>query len=72
MDSIRVIRRAVITGPAGAIGIDLCNRLCDGGIEVYAVCNLSRKRQHVLLEGVYVVNCNLNQVGIAPVGFIAS
>lgn len=63
---IRKIQKAILTGPTGAIGVALCQKLLQERVSVYAVCNPNSRRKHVLPEGVHVVNCDLNQLGQLP------
>lgn len=46
--SLRQIKKAVVTGPTGAIGIALCNELASNGIEVVAVCREGSARADAL------------------------
>ncbi len=50
----RKIKTAVVTGPTGAIGCALCQRLLNNGVYVYAVCRPNSYRQ-----GILPVNDNL-------------
>ena len=56
----RQLRRAVVTGPTGAIGTALCERLVGSGCEVYAVCRPgSRRASHLRArDGLRVVYCD--------------
>ena len=59
----RMIRRAVITGPTGAIGTALCQELAENGIQVFAVCRPGSARasavpEHENIQKVYCdVSC---------------
>ena len=66
MNEIRKIKKVVLTGPTGAIGVALCQKLLQEQVAVYAVCNPDSKRKHVLPEGVHVVDCDLNQLRQLP------
>ncbi|MFQ9961269.1 MAG: NAD-dependent epimerase/dehydratase family protein [Roseburia inulinivorans] len=60
----RMVKRVVITGPTGAIGIALINCLIENGIEVLAVCREDSKRinsipNHNLVK---IVKLNLNEI----------
>ncbi len=48
--SLRQIKKAVVTGPTGAIGIALCNELINNGISVVAVCREGSARANALPE----------------------
>ena len=57
------MKRAIITGPTGAVGISLINELVTNGIEVTAVCRRGSKRinsipNHSLVN---VVECNVDE-----------
>ena len=59
-----MVKRVVITGPTGAIGIALINCLIENGIEVLAVCREDSKRinsipNHNLVK---IVKLNLNEI----------
>lgn len=60
----RDIKRAVITGPTGAIGTALCRYLADQGITVYAVCRPDSPRIDNLpnLKLVIPIFCNMEDL----------
>ena len=55
------MKRAVITGPTGAIGIALIERLVQEQVEVYAVIRPGSKRADRIQESelVHTVSCDL-------------
>lgn len=58
------IKKAIITGPTGAVGVSLINELINNGIQVTAVCRPGSKRlsavpEHELVE---VVECGLDSL----------
>lgn len=60
----KVMKRIVITGPTGAIGIALIQHCIENGTEVYAICRKNSKRinripRHPL---VHVLECNLDKL----------
>lgn len=58
------MKKVVITGPTGAVGIALINELVSNGIEVYAICrrNSNRLCNIPKCEKVHIVECNLNEI----------
>ncbi len=64
----RDIKRAVVTGPTGAIGSALCRRLPEAGIEVYAVCRPDSPRMAALPESerLHPVMCDAGDFGSLP------
>lgn len=56
----RTVKTAVITGPTGAIGTALCEKLMGSGCEVYAICRPgSRRASHLRArDGLRVVYCD--------------
>ena len=62
----RDLRTAVLTGPTGTIGVALCKRLLKEQVTVYAVCNPSSSRKHVLPENVHIVECDLKNLAQLP------
>lgn len=56
----REIKRAVITGPTGAIGTALCRELAKSGIHVFAVCRPGSNRMGAIPhhENITVVSCD--------------
>ena len=65
---MREIRRAVVTGPTGAIGTALCRLLDKKGIDVYALVRPgSRRTEHLkYIEGVRIIECGLEDLGHLP------
>lgn len=63
MDTRTWIKKAVITGPTGAVGLALVNELIDNGIEVTAICHEGSKRiaQLPVNSLVKVIECNLDK-----------
>lgn len=65
-----MIRRAIITGPTGAIGIALIEELIKNDIAVTAVCHCDSKRIRRIPShtNVKVVQCNLDEIlSLAPI-----
>ncbi len=64
----RTIKKAVITGPTGAIGTALCRRLLDEGCTVYAVSHRGSGRISSLPkhERLHLVLCDANDMGALP------
>lgn len=60
----REIKAAVVTGPTGAIGIALCQRLLDAGAAVYAAIRPDSERSKKLPKNknLHVVSCDLKEV----------
>lgn len=60
----RIIRKAIITGPTGAIGTALCLELANNGIEVYAVCRPDSARATSLPkhERIIRVDCDISRL----------
>ena len=60
----RLIRSAVVTGPTGAVGTALCQRLLQEGIEVYAVVRPGSPRVSQLPEDkrLRVVACDADEL----------
>lgn len=58
------MKRVVITGPTGAIGVALINELIHRNIEIYAICRPESKRIINIPQDphVKIVNCALNQL----------
>ncbi len=66
MEETIKFRRAVITGPTGAIGLALCEKLLSEHIEVYAICRPGTVRAAHLPEGVELVWCDASELGRLP------
>lgn len=64
----REIHAAVVTGPTGAVGTALCERLIQEGAAVFAVVRPGSPRAAHLreLEGVRVVECDLAELSRLP------
>ena len=62
------MKKAIITGPTGAIGIALIQTLMEYGVEVTAVCHCgsSRISRIPVSDKVRIVECDLNQVKSLP------
>lgn len=65
---MRAIRSAVITGPTGAIGRALCERLAEEGLAVYAVCRPGSHRSDDIRETgrVRKVFCDVSDLPSLP------
>ena len=65
---MREIHTAVVTGPTGAIGHALCQRLLDEGIEVFAVVRPGSPRADALGErtGLILVPCDMSRLAELP------
>ena len=59
-------RRAVITGPTGAIGMALCEKLLAADVEVYVVCRPGTGRAAHLPEGVRLIWCDAAELARLP------
>ena len=57
------MKKAIITGPTGAVGISLINELVANGIEVTAVCRRGSKRMNSIPKNklVNIVECNVDE-----------
>lgn len=53
---------AVITGPTGAIGTALCQKLLNEGVKVMAVCRKNSARADRIPEGVQKIFCDLSEL----------
>ena len=60
------IRRAVVTGGTGAVGVALCQHLLDAGVEVWAVVNPASRRVSNLPRGARAVPCDLSALASLP------
>ena len=58
------MKRIVITGPTGAIGIAIIEQMIKRGIEVLAICNPLSKRSYRLPESslIKIIRCDLNDL----------
>ncbi len=58
------MKKAIITGPTGAVGISLIYELIDKGIEVTAVCRINSKRLSSIPDNslVKIVECNIDKL----------
>lgn len=57
------MKKAIITGPTGAVGVSLINELVANGIKVTAVCRRGSKRIESIPKNklVDIVECNINE-----------
>lgn len=64
----RMIQKAVITGPTGAIGQALCRELAENGVQVYAVCRPGSARAVALPQcsNIIRVDCDISQLQNLP------
>ena len=62
----RNIRKVVITGPTGAIGTALCQKLLDEKIEVFAVVRPESKRLDGIPNGVNIIKCDVAKLNELP------
>lgn len=62
--AVRKIQTAVVTGPTGAIGVALCQRLLEAGMTVYAVTRPEsiRARELPKSDKLHIVPCGLEQM----------
>lgn len=68
MNDVIKIKRAIVTGPTGAVGVAVINELVKNDIEVIAICRRNSKRiSSIPLNNlVRIVECNLNELEILP------
>lgn len=57
---------AVITGPTGAIGTALCEKLLKEGVRVLAVCRRNSDRADRIPEGIEKIFCDLGEISRLP------
>ena len=64
----RTIRAAVVTGPTGAVGVALCERLLREGVRVYAAVRPDSLRRRALPtdDGLTLVDCDLSDLPRLP------
>ena len=64
----RKLQTAVVTGPTGAIGMALCQRLLDAGVTVYAVCRPGSPRAAALPRhpDLHQVECDATVLDTLP------
>lgn len=64
----RNIQTAVVTGPTGAIGIELCEKLLRENVTVYAVCRpgSSRIKDLPKAAALHVVECDAKELATLP------
>ncbi len=64
----RTIESAIVTGPTGAMGVALCQRLLDAGCEVYAVSRPDSARIGALPkhEKLHLVLCDMSELEHLP------
>lgn len=62
------MKKVVVTGPTGAIGIALIHDLADHGVEVLAVCHKGSSRHHLIPKHklVRVIDCSLDALTQLP------
>lgn len=62
------MKRVIITGPTGAIGIALINKLIEEGVHVTAVCHRGSKRVSRIPQGnlVNIIECDLDELEQLP------
>lgn len=60
------MKTAVITGPTGAIGTALCNKLISEGVKVYAVCRKDSSRTDRIPKDAELVFCGLSELSELP------
>ena len=62
-DIVTSMKRAIITGPTGPLGISLIKELLSEGVEVVAVCQSGSRRRKNLPEdsNLTVVSCNIDE-----------
>lgn len=58
------MKKVIVTGPTGAIGVALIQELITNNVKVYAVCRKDSKRKrnipsHPLVE---IIDCDLDQL----------
>lgn len=58
------MKKAIVTGPTGVIGIALVKKLVEDNIEVYAVCRPNSSRTKTILKSdmVHIVECDLSKI----------
>ncbi len=57
---------AVVTGPTGAVGTALCQKLIDEGFTVYAVCRKMSKREKNIPRQAKKIYCDLKDIRTLP------
>lgn len=64
----RKIETAILTGPTGAIGVALCEKLLAEGCTVYAVCRPGSPRAAKLPQHdrLHLVSCDISQLAFLP------
>lgn len=58
----RNIRRAVVNGPLGTVGLALVKNLLEKGIDTWAVCYPGDRRIRRLPQGVRVIECDMREI----------
>ena len=58
------MKKVLITGPTGAVGVSLINEMIENGIQITAVCRPNSKRRNAIPnhELVEVVECGLDSL----------
>ena len=59
-------KRAIVTGPTGAVGTALCSVLLEGGWDVTAVIHAASRRIGSIPDGVRVILLSLDEIGKLP------
>lgn len=62
----RNIRRAVVNGPLGTVGLALVKNLLEKGIDTWAVCYPGDRRIRRLPQGVRVIECDMREIASLP------
>ena len=64
----RAINTAIVTGPTGAVGAALCERLAGRGICTYAVVRPDSSRMDRLRQvtGIHIIECDVTNLGSLP------
>jgi len=60
------IRRAVVNGPLGTVGMALVGNLLEKGVETWAVCYPGDPRIAALPRGARVLECDMREIGKLP------
>lgn len=58
------VKKAIVTGPTGAIGLALVKMLIKNGYEVYAICRPSSSRNKNIIKNkaVHIIECDLSNI----------
>ena len=60
--TVRTIRKAIVNGPLGTVGLALVKNLLEKGIETWAVCYPGDPRIRRLSEGAKIVECDMREI----------